>query len=682
MPNPPSVVFEAAAAHNQESLAALESYKQLGWSVVDAKRDPDDTNQLLVEFGEPSESVGGTRALKARDAKLAARAINQPTILCVHGVNHLEGSPADEKTWEEALRNSLGRWNLTPRIVWLNYNELFAASELSAFDLAKAVAWLGSSWLANGLFGGGREMVGMSAATGPRTGPADRLEWTAGMVAEWAGKPKLRAAARKLLLEAIAKTRPDLVLAHSLGSLITYDTLARVDLPADLGLDRTSVVTFGSQIGHPALRKLFGNRLVPMRAVQQWFHLFNPSDHVFTAALDLRFSPGERPNFSQLITPFDVPWDPLNHDAGRYLAHPETFGTVWRHASTVMGAVPEVLPGLPRLLTISSSKPARRKSQEMAAPYVQRNLQQRRALLVGISEYANPANNLAGCTNDVFLFSSVLQEAGFEAQNIRVVLNERATAEAIRERLAWLLDGTADGQDRVFYYAGHGAQIPGYGTGEVVDGLDECLVPYDFNWSRERAVLDDWFYELYSQLPMETRFLTVLDCCHSGGMTRDGTAKARGLNPPDDIRHRALEWAGRAGVFIDRELPASKRGDGERSCVRKLGHGSRYRNANDAEYDRLRRDFGHSGSFMPVLLQACAENEVAYEYRHGSQSNGAFTWILAQVLRAQTSKRRLTWERLVTQACRRIQALGYKQTPQLACPKAVAEARIPWGQAA
>lgn len=678
MPNPPSVVFEAAATHNQESLAALENYKQLGWRVADAKPDPSDPNQLLVEFDESREYVGGTRALNSDNNKTAARAIRQPTILCVHGVNHLEGSPADEKIWEEALRNSLGRWNVTPRVVWLNYNELFAASELSAFDLAKAIAWLGSSWLANGLFGGGREMVGMPAASGPKAGLADRLEWTAGMVAEWAGKPKLRTAARQLLMEAIAKTRPDLVVAHSLGSLITYDTLARTNLPEGLGLDKTTVVTFGSQIGHPALRKLFGNRLVPMRSVQQWFHLFNPNDHVFTAALNLRFSPGERPNFSQLITPFDVPWDPLNHDAGRYLTHPETFGTVWRHASTVIGALPEVLPGLPRLLTISSSKSARRKSRDVAAPYVQRNLQQRRALLVGISEYANPANNLAGCTNDVFLFSSVLQEAGFEAQNIRVVLNERATAEAIRERLAWLLDGTADGQDRVFYYAGHGAQIPGYGTGEAVDGLDECLVPYDFNWSRERAVLDDWFYELYSQLPMETRFLTILDCCHSGGMTRDGTAKARGLNPPDDIRHRALEWGRQSGVFVDRELSTHKRADGTQSCVRGLGHGSRYRNSSDAEYDQLRRDFGHSGSFMPVLLQACAENEVAYEYRHGSQSNGAFTWTLAQVLRTQKSKSPLEWGKLIAEVRKRVQALGYKQTPQIACPKVILTAPIPW----
>src|SRR5678815_3221578 len=86
------------------------------------------------------------------------------------------------------------------------------------------------------------------------------------------------------------------------------------------------------------------------------------------------------------------------------------------------------------------------------------------------------------------------------------------------------------------YYSGHGAQIPGYGVGEKVDRKDECLVPHDFDWSREHAVTDDQFYDLYSQLPYDTRFLTIFDCCHSGGMTRDGAARVRGLTPPDDIR--------------------------------------------------------------------------------------------------------------------------------------------------
>ena len=53
-----------------------------------------------------------------------------------------------------------------------------------------------------------------------------------------------------------------------------------------------------------------------------------------------------------------------------------------------------------------------------------------------------------------------------------------------------------------FFYAGHGAQIPSVGRDAEVDrSLDECLVPYDFDWSAARAITDDEFCALYSQLP-------------------------------------------------------------------------------------------------------------------------------------------------------------------------------------
>jgi hypothetical protein len=104
------------------------------------------------------------------------------------------------------------------------------------------------------------------------------------------------------------------------------------------------------------------------------------------------------------------------------------------------------------------------------------------------------------------------------------------------------------------FYSGHGAQIPGYGGRGEVDAIDESLVPYDFDWSPERAVTDDWFCELCSQLPYETQFIAVLDCCHSGGMTRNGAQKVRGLTPSDDIRHRSLRWDKMRGMCIPRDL--------------------------------------------------------------------------------------------------------------------------------
>jgi len=134
------------------------------------------------------------------------------------------------------------------------------------------------------------------------------------------------------------------------------------------------------------------------------------------------------------------------------------------------------------------------------------------------------------------------------------VLDERATAAAIRERIDWLLDGTADGQERVLYYSGHGAQLPDYNAAEKIDHVDECLVPYDFHWTQDSAITDDDFLRYYSALPYAAKFFAIFDCCHSGGLTRDGARKIRAITPPDDIRHRILRWNKAEQMWEERDL--------------------------------------------------------------------------------------------------------------------------------
>src|SRR5207302_243143 len=168
-----------------------------------------------------------------------------------------------------------------------------------------------------------------------------------------------------------------------------------------------------------------------------------------------------------------------DHDAIQYLSHPNTATSVWR---AISGGLSRALVKSSRAVNVAVAKPSRR------------------ALLIGINDYPDPANRLEGCVNDVFRMSEVLQEWGFAPGDIRVVLNDRATTAGILERLQWLLDGAGDGQARVLFYSGHGAQMPDYGAKEKVDHLDECLVPYDFDWTPARAVTDIQFHELYTQL--------------------------------------------------------------------------------------------------------------------------------------------------------------------------------------
>ena len=102
----------------------------------------------------------------------------------------------------------------------------------------------------------------------------------------------------------------------------------------------------------------------------------------------------------------------------------------------------------------------------------------RKALLVGLNHYPNPANNLKGCINDVLQTSRVLQQAyGFDdAREIRLLTDERATTAAIVERLKWLVAGSQPGDVLVFHYSGHGSQVRDRHGDELDDGLDEIEI--------------------------------------------------------------------------------------------------------------------------------------------------------------------------------------------------------------
>lgn len=421
-------------------------------------------------------------------------------------------------------------------------------------------------------------------------------------------------------------------------------------------------MSFGSQIGNAFVRGTFNGRVNPIDAAF-WYHLYNEHDHAFTASLSV---PSDR--FLQVRTSFDQAGELINHDALHYLKHANTRSMVWREIS-----------GAPVSRSMSVSSHAFREVARRSS---------RRALLIGINDYPDPADCLEGCVNDVFLMSSVIQEVGFASEDIRVVLNERATAAGILERLHWLLDGVESGDQRFLFYSGHGAQIPAYGVDDEVDHIDECLVPFDFDWSLDRAVTDDQFWKLYSQLPYDSNFVAVLDCCHSGGMTRGGRAKVRGLEPPDDIRHRAIEWDARLQMWKPRQLPdavpdlkAERKTAfvGTLGSLHRLGRAAPLRRVSRA---RSRKNAPPTGPFMPVLFEACQEAQLSYEYRHGATSYGAFTFCMAEALRSATKKGASpTFRELKDLAARALAEMKYEQEPCLVGPDAVISHRIPWGTA-
>src|SRR3954464_6921271 len=228
------------------------------------------------------------------------------SVLCVHGIGHGDEDALLVPSWTQAITENLQRWNpvVAVRCDFLRYDELFDHAPLNPVTYGEAVAKLLASGVIHGigdLFPGSRGLFDLP----------EQIRWTAGMIAQWSSEDGLRAALRNRILSQMNATGYDVVCAHSLGSLVCYDTFRR---NAEL-IKNKIFVTLGSQIGNPFVRDCFAGRIEPLEA-RMWYHLFNSDDHVFTAQLRVTAA-----NFVQIIAQFDKPDDVLNHDPIWYFNH-------------------------------------------------------------------------------------------------------------------------------------------------------------------------------------------------------------------------------------------------------------------------------------------------------------------------------------------------------------------------
>ncbi len=584
--------------------------------------------------------------------------------LGVHGLgDHRNSTWMTE--WKEAVTAAFGRAvDAEFEFEFLSYDEIFAQTELSAWDTAQALWKLTSSAASS--------VVRRRGVIGD---VSDRVRWTAGYVVAWVQDEQFKQQTRELVLDKVASYKPDVLMAHSLGSLVTYNALSHVETKDRLDSatrKRIHYVTLGSQLGNPfVLRNLTPGRIEPLD-IGYWNHLFNKEDDVFTAAIRL---PAAH-NFQQVLTPFDIE-GVADHSAVEYLKHQATVSNVWQPLSNAFSTpTGKRSLGTARLVK-SKRKPPKAKGR-----------QGNRALVVGIDNYPLAADRLEGCVNDAYLMSSVLQERGFQAEDIRLCLDKRATAKGILERMEWLVDEISPEDQRVLYFSGHGATIPEYGERNEPDRLCETLVPWDFDWSGETAITDDQIYAFYSQLPYNSRLTLIFDCCHSGGMHRDSASSVRAITPPDDIRHRSLRWDVATQMWVQRDFKRITKGFsdkpsvnrdyfGSSGAVARLGRASMLRGTNNAEYTKLREKVVGKpvGPYLPLIIQACQEDELASEYRHGATSYGAFTYSFATILRRNKN---LTFSQLIERTTAQLKELKYDQRPQLLGPDKVTGSKVSW----
>jgi len=134
------------------------------------------------------------------------------------------------------------------------------------------------------------------------------------------------------------------------------------------------------------------------------------------------------------------------------------------------------------------------------------------ALLIGIN-YFNTSSELGGCINDINNIKKVLVEKYNYGKIITLTDNKnpKPTRANIIKNLKSVIFGSDKFNELYIHYSGHGTYVHDRNNDEV-DGLDEAIVPVDYNASG--IIIDDELFDIIKNAKCNVRI--VFDSCHSG----------------------------------------------------------------------------------------------------------------------------------------------------------------------
>ncbi|HCO49008.1 MAG TPA: hypothetical protein DIT55_06145, partial [Spirochaetaceae bacterium] len=246
---------------------------------------------------------------------------------------------------------------------------------------------------------------------------------------------------------------------------------------------------------------------------------------------------------------------------------------------------------------------------------------ERRALLIGISVYADTANNLEYPVIDAQELKGKLHDQNWDTLLLK---DSDATKDGIKAAIAQHFkdmpkDGTA-----LIYYSGHGTVSnldaviyqETYGTlstftGEIGDSL---IVPHDFDNSSKwtGGISPNELYSWISQINTEN-VIVILDSCFSGGLIRSSDSK-------DAIA---------AEFYLNQS---------NTSYVSSLAALSNFAELLAKNAEKIQK-------LAPITISAAGSNELSYEDysvsdpRYLGYGNGIFTFYLLESIKEGDSNR-------------------------------------------
>ncbi|MFN3892317.1 MAG: caspase domain-containing protein [Beijerinckiaceae bacterium] len=177
------------------------------------------------------------------------------------------------------------------------------------------------------------------------------------------------------------------------------------------------------------------------------------------------------------------------------------------------------------------------------------------ALLIGVADYDSPSiRPLTGPRNDVILLWRYLTANGFDAKNIRVLVEGLPEHASVPRAFgaptrAQIMDGFADLAERaqpddfvVISFSGHGTTQPetarSIASGPEAGDRDQVLLPKDaggydtVSRSIRNGIVDDEIGEALDRIRAKGAIVwAIIDACHAGTVTRSGAVATRGTQP-------------------------------------------------------------------------------------------------------------------------------------------------------
>ncbi len=199
--------------------------------------------------------------------------------------------------------------------------------------------------------------------------------------------------------------------------------------------------------------------------------------------------------------------------------------------------------------------------KDILSSIILKQMNQKKAILIGINYNNDAENKLRGCINDINNIRNHLTSfCGYDDKNIRVLTEENIqllpTRENIERSINWLVSNNNPGDTLLFYYSGHGSSIQDR-TGDESDGKDEVIIPLDFK--TKGFITDDWlFSNMVQMIPKYVTLWAFTDCCHSGTLL-DLKYNYKSLSSykvsktiPKNLEYRPLDWTDQYNLSLEK----------------------------------------------------------------------------------------------------------------------------------